>query len=537
MIYIQSFKNYDEFKKLFAVVEHGNGVKSRKNKILLGCLKDRRFVHWWIKFRDEYAKHTVEEDKLVDILQCTDMIRLKRFLKDFLRCYARLGSFWDRKSFPEHKSILAGDWVMYSNHMQANQNGLCADGDTKSVRYVNIDADRIYKMKAGKFMTKCIEEQHATSIMPEQAKRWLGEEFARDWEAYAEEKIGNADNLTLCVGSSTSDFEDIYNSELCEGDFGSCMEDSNQFRFYTASVDASAAYLRNADGNIVARCVIFDNVLDGEDKSYRLAERQYSTDGQEVLKQILVNKLIEAGRIDGYKKVGVSCHDNRNFISASGESLRDKEFRIDCNLEEGGTLSYQDSFKYYDYNTNTAYNYPADGYTDELDETDDTFERSHSNEEWSDIEQVYIPRGQAEWDEYNGSYVSTEFSSDAIFHGRTIRISDYRTNDFRWSTHESSYIHKDECYYVGSHDDYYLDNDVVEDIHGDNQLAEECVWSNYVYTYILVDEAVYSKAHEDYLLRNTAAYSKLLGDWFNDKEDRDEAEEAYRKEHALMCIA
>lgn len=34
MIYIKSFKNYEEFKVLFGVVEHGNGVKSRKNKIL-----------------------------------------------------------------------------------------------------------------------------------------------------------------------------------------------------------------------------------------------------------------------------------------------------------------------------------------------------------------------------------------------------------------------------------------------------------------------------------------------------------------------
>ena len=537
MIYIQSFKNYDEFQKLFSVVEHGNGVKSRKNKILLGCLKDRRFIHWWLQFRDEYAKRTVEEDKSLDILQCTNMMQLKSFVKEIIHRYASLDTYWNRADFHEHKSILAGSWIMYSSRMQANQDGLCADGDTKSVRYINLDTNRIYKMKAGKFITKCIEEQHATSIMPEQAKRWIGEEFARDWEAYAEEKIGNADNLTLCVGSSTSDFEDIYNGELCEGDFGSCMEDNDQFYFYTNSVDASAAYLRNADGNIVARCVIFNDVHDDEGNSYRLAERQYTTDEQEVLKQILVNKLIEAGRIDGYKKVGVDCHDNRNFISVSGESLRDKKFRIHCNLDDDDTLSYQDSFKYYNFNTKTAYNYPEEGYTDELDETDDTFKRSHKGEEWSEIEQEYIPCDQAEWDEYNGSYVSVEYSSDAIFHGRTIRLSDYRTNDFCWSDHENCYIYEDECYYVESHDDYYLDNDVVEDIHGDNQLAEECVWSNYECAYIPENEASYSKVYEDFLFKKTASYSKLLDDVFYDGEDKDMAEETYRKEHALMCIA
>ena len=30
-----NFNNYEEFKELFGLVKHGNGVKSRKNKILL----------------------------------------------------------------------------------------------------------------------------------------------------------------------------------------------------------------------------------------------------------------------------------------------------------------------------------------------------------------------------------------------------------------------------------------------------------------------------------------------------------------------
>lgn len=52
MIYIKSFKNYDEFKQLFGVVKHGNGVVSRKNKILLACLKDRKLFHWWLGFKE-----------------------------------------------------------------------------------------------------------------------------------------------------------------------------------------------------------------------------------------------------------------------------------------------------------------------------------------------------------------------------------------------------------------------------------------------------------------------------------------------------
>ena len=33
------FKDYEEFKELFGITQHGNGVKSRKNRILLSYLK------------------------------------------------------------------------------------------------------------------------------------------------------------------------------------------------------------------------------------------------------------------------------------------------------------------------------------------------------------------------------------------------------------------------------------------------------------------------------------------------------------------
>lgn len=522
MIYLQNFKNYDEFQKLFPVVEHGNGVKSRKNKILLGCLKDRKFIRWWLQFRDEHSKHAHEEDKPVDILQCKNMEQLKSFIKVLLYRYVPQNELWSRCDSPLHKSILAGNWIMYSCRFRADNNGLCADGDTKCVRYENLKTNRIFKMKAGKFITECMQDYHVSSLLPEQAQRWIGEEFAKDWEAYAKEKIGNANNLTLHVGSSTSDFEDIYNGELCVGDFGSCMENNDQFYFYINAVNASAACLRNADGDILARCIIFDKVRDEDGNTWRLAERQYATDGQDVLKQILVNKLIAAGRIDGYKKVGVNCHDNRNFISVSGESLSGKHFCIDCNLDDGDTLSYQDSFKYYDYRTRVAYNYEEEGYTDELDTTESTFETSHNNEVWSEVEQEYIPVDEAEWDEYSDSYVSREHSSDAIYYGRTIRLSDYSTDYFYWSNYEECYIHMDECRYVERHDDYFRSEDVIEDINGDYQLESECVHSDYFDAFIHEEDAV---------------YSELMKDWFYNKESKDEAEEAYRKEHALMCIA
>jgi hypothetical protein len=40
-----NFKNYQEFQELFGIVEHGNGVKSRKNKILLSLFKSKELLH------------------------------------------------------------------------------------------------------------------------------------------------------------------------------------------------------------------------------------------------------------------------------------------------------------------------------------------------------------------------------------------------------------------------------------------------------------------------------------------------------------
>ena len=44
MLYYK-FKNYEEFKDMFGIIKHGNGVCSRKNKILLAYIRNRRLLH------------------------------------------------------------------------------------------------------------------------------------------------------------------------------------------------------------------------------------------------------------------------------------------------------------------------------------------------------------------------------------------------------------------------------------------------------------------------------------------------------------
>ena len=73
MIYIKSFSNYEGFKEVFGFIEHGNGVKSRKNKILLGVLKDRKFIH-----------RCLGSEKDASILSITSMAELKNYLRDYV---------------------------------------------------------------------------------------------------------------------------------------------------------------------------------------------------------------------------------------------------------------------------------------------------------------------------------------------------------------------------------------------------------------------------------------------------------------------
>ena len=88
------------------------------------------------------------------------------------------------------------------------------------------------------------------------------------------------------------DFKRIYSSDCCEGDFYSCMVDKGYHNFYKYSVNASAAYLENEEGKVIARCIIYNEVEDQDRKIWRLAERQYSSGTNEILKRALVDALM-----------------------------------------------------------------------------------------------------------------------------------------------------------------------------------------------------------------------------------------------------
>ena len=63
MLYYK-FQNYEEFKNMFGIIKHGNGVCSRKNKILLAYVKVKRLLHEAVEKNDYTLLHISSMAKL-----------------------------------------------------------------------------------------------------------------------------------------------------------------------------------------------------------------------------------------------------------------------------------------------------------------------------------------------------------------------------------------------------------------------------------------------------------------------------------------
>lgn len=451
MLYYNIFTNsndavVDTFKKYFGTPDN------RKNKILLAALKDKTLWQYGKGLREDLRVFTINSlDKLYN--HSMQLMRL---------------------TFDEDGIVFYSD-----NYKLDDYDGICEDGDVSAIRYARRDNGKVYKMKAGKFFRKLLAESNISGVC-EQVAAYCAEEFARRWETYAANN--QPDNkYTLVVDE---DFEAIYDSDRCPGDFGSCMVDDGNYTFYEDAVDAHAASLRNGDDEIVARCIIFDRVQDDSTgKQYRLAERQYSRDGDEKLKRLLVDRLISEGKIDGYKTVGAGCGEARSFVPVPGVEFNRDRLSIRCSLEDGDRISYQDSFKWYDYDTGRADNHGCGSI--ELDTTDSyiSFD-NHEDDCWSDYNNEYIPEEDAYYVESREDY----------FWGNQVVRAYYMRNG-RW------------------YDDYYFEDDVIE-INGEYYDKEsdglhECPECG----------AMWSERDEDY------SYSEMLEETYCCWDCRHDAEE------------
>lgn len=456
LYYNNIFRNAEEFNQVFGL-QNRNGKKERKNKILLAFIKTPDFL-----------KRCREENDST-LLHINSMAALKKIVLERIQL--------EGASLP-YKMNLINYTFGSSSYSSDGNNGLCEDGDYKCIRYYNNHSDGTYKKKAGKMLRELILDTSFGKTLPEQVIGYLCEEFCRDWETYC---IGTLPKNQLVV---SKEFQKIYDSDMCEGNFHSCMVNRGLHSFYKDAVDASAAYLTNEDGMIIARCIIYNHVSDEDGNVYRLAERQYSSDLNEIYKRALVDALIRGNYIDGYKTVGAGCGDANAFVNNKGESLSNKKFKISCNLETYDHLSYQDSFKWYDYKKKIAYNYEAMGTDYNLDITDGSLD------------------GGDNYDDYHDEYTDNDVIT-VYYRGSEMYCDENRLDDFRYVRRLDEYHHEDDvefcsvcqeyelnenCYYSELTDEHYCSTDCKEKA---EQKYKEENW-----TYSEFDELYYEDEYD-----------------------------------------
>ena len=525
MIYFP-FKNYGEFKELFGVCEHGNGVKSRRNKILLSLYKNRSYLHqiasapvaaWmepdcctYVEKLDRHVWHDelryeVDYPYGVNLLEAKDMTGLRERLYKILgnvdgMCY-RLNL--NGRTF--RSNVFSTDDFM----------GVCEDGDENSIRYVNHERDsRVFKMKAGKLLRKVVEEARGLDdILTEQVKIWLCEQFAEEWKAYASQFTSD---FELHVGDN---FSDIYDSDYLDGHFSSCMVDRGFHEFYSRAVNAKAAYLTKKGqhgeyNSIVARCIIFPEVhVCDSDKVLRLAERQYASEGSDKLKRQLIMKLIEAGEIDGYKRIGANCGDSKGFVDVHGNSLPSTDLWIECDIDTDCHVSYQDSFKYYNESRRKAYNNANHDYAYNLAITEGSIFDDHENESWSSYNDCWIPDDEA-------YYVETR--NDYFYEYQTVEANRIRSSGRCYT--ETCF--KDDCIQIG--DEYYYAGEDAEEyeeygigrcpVCGDYFLKSDCCYSDLTDERYCCDSCL-DDAEDDYRKDHGHVWSEYDGEWYEDADE------------------
>ena len=460
-----NFYGYEEFKARFGLEKRENGTVVRKNRILLAHLKNPVLL----KYCREHDDYT--------LLHIYDMADLQKRVVE-----AVIGSGKNDEKLP-YEVELIGKTYHSAKYRTDEAKGLCEDLDKSSVRYINIERNRVFKMRAGKFMRELILETGIGKLLSPCVVNWIaGDVFTQQWCTYTH---GKSPDMELHVNN---DFGRIYDSNYCKGSFGSCMVDENRTSFYHDSVKAKAAYIIDKTGLIVARAILFTDVTDQDGKKWRLLERQYSSEGDDVLKRLLVDKLIQEDYIDGYKVIGASCHDANSFVDVCGNSLSDRKFEIDCELELEDTLSYQDSFKWYSYNQNKAYNYENSGTSYNLDTTDLNL---YGDDDEDD----------GEWDAYHQYYCDD--TRLCYRNGIEIWVDSDNLDDFVWIESKREYHHENDC--------------VCCDNCGENLLKDNAEYSEVTEEHYCCKECM-EKA-EDTFKRKNWYYSEYDNEWYEDYTD------------------
>lgn len=346
------FYDYSEFKEIFGT------QKERKNKIFLSAYK-------------HFCKNKKRKE-------------FERLAGGRTTIFSLVGGarvLIESQDDHEHR-ISLGDMTFWSNQYKLDDlSGICEDGDAKSVRYVRVDNDRVFKMKASKFFSTLLRERGFDKMFGEALTNYLIEVFTKEFYAYADANIVSELKVD-------NDFEFIYSScNYVSDSFGSCMTDEGFEGFYNSCVNASAASILNKEGYILARCVVFHDVQTSDGEIVDIADRQYAQDGKEHYKTMLVDALIDKGMIQAFKSYNAQAGHAHAFEGVDGSDWSSKRLSIDCSIDEDDYVPYMDTFKYYDHEQQTASNRYTGCSAIELTTTDGSIELG-------------------DWDEYNEEYTT-----------------------------------------------------------------------------------------------------------------------------------
>ena len=147
-------------------------------------------------------------------------------------------------------------------------------------------------------------------------------------------------------------------------------------------------------------------------------------------------------------------------MDVNGNSLEDKRFYIDCDLEIDDILSYQDSFKWYDIGKRRAFNYEVDGYDYMLDTTDGSINGQDDEDE--------------SYDEYHDRYGDFE-TTTVVYHGHEYSCSVDDLGEFVWVDSEEQYYHEDDvdrCPWCGEW--YVKEYGHESEVTGNSYCSEYC---------------------------------------------------------------
>lgn len=348
--------------------------------------------------------------------------------------------------------------------------GICEDRDVNQVRFLRYMTDEqlersnqtnndghVYKKKAGKLLREIIE-----LWMPdlnEAVMNYVCEAFANKWRAA---RVGDSSRYELHIDK---DFCSIYAGSEAVQECrvtGSCMRGKDQYKFYEDCVKAHAAYLTDAvdDNAIVARCVIFDEVHaynEQDDKTYRYSERIYSKAEELSLKELLLHKLISGKHVDLYKEATAGCWDKTRIRKVEDGELIEDTLYVKCYADEDSTISFQDTFGYYDMGVHKAYNKNVDVDYIDLSTTDESIETeydSYHDRNCRRATTVYV------WNDYHNRYREETCDEDDM-------------DDFTWSEADERYY--DDGVWVG--DELYGYNSVYicRTVDDDWMLKDDCV--------------------------------------------------------------